>query len=104
MVNVYHLFTSYSTYVENFKVIITDRSLSSVIGKWRIQISNFITHKFVHHAQNVSYNLIFISHLTKNSLFGKIPFILSCFSGSIIRKTIDRQESVKVYTTLMRLM
>lgn len=43
MINVHHLFSTYSSYVGSFKVRVSDGSFLIVVGRWSIQISKFNT-------------------------------------------------------------
>ena len=61
MIDSYHLFSSYSPCAGNLKVKITNGSLSSVAGKWSIQISDTIIPKSVIHVPKLSCNLLSIS-------------------------------------------
>lgn len=67
MINVHHLFSTYSSYVGSFKVRVSDGSFLIVVGRWSIQISKFLTLKYVLYVPSLSCNLISISLLTKNS-------------------------------------
>ena len=67
MIDAHHLFSSYSPYVSNLKVKITNSILSPVVGKWSICISESIALNHVLHVPNLFYNLLSISQLTKQS-------------------------------------
>ena len=65
MTNAHHLFSTYSPCVGNLKVKIADGTLSPITGKGSIRIFESITLNPVLHVPNLSYNLLFISQLTK---------------------------------------
>lgn len=65
MKNAYNLFASQSLCASNIKIRIGDRSLSTVVEKRTIQISNSIILNYVLNVSNLSCNQIFISQLTK---------------------------------------
>lgn len=59
------LFITYSPVIGNLEVRIANDSLSFIVRKWSIRLSNPITLYFVVHVYNLSCNLISISQLTK---------------------------------------
>ena len=67
MIDVHHLFSTYSPCAGNLKVKIVDDTLSPVAGKGSIRISESITLNPVLHVPNLSCNLLSISQLTKQS-------------------------------------
>lgn len=86
MTDSYQLFSLYSTYVEDVKIKIADDSLSSIVGKGSIRILNSITLDFVLHILSLSYNLLSISQLMKNSNALQISCVFQGFSSE---KTIS---------------
>ncbi|KAJ9679118.1 hypothetical protein PVL29_021141 [Vitis rotundifolia] len=67
MTDAHHLFSTYSSCVDNLKVEIADGTLSPVASKGSIHISESITLNPVLHVPNLSCNLLSISQLTKKS-------------------------------------
>lgn len=61
-----HLFLSYTPCPGNAKIKAADGSLSSIVGKGTITISDSLVLKFVLHVPNLSCNLLSISKLTKD--------------------------------------
>lgn len=61
MINAYNLLTAYLPCAVNLKIKVVDGSLSSVVGKMNVQISDSIILKYVLHVPNLSCNLISIS-------------------------------------------
>lgn len=62
-----HLFTTYSPCYGHLKIRIADGSLSLVAGKGSIFISENLFLKCVLHVPNLSYNLLSVSKIAKNS-------------------------------------
>ena len=60
------MFSSYSPFVGNKKVILSDGSLSTIVGMGTIKITSLITLKDVLHVPNLSCNLLSISKFTSN--------------------------------------
>lgn len=56
----HHIFSSYSTCTKNLEVKIPNGSLSSIAGKWSIQISISITLEFIFPVPNLFCNLLSI--------------------------------------------
>ena len=65
MTDAHHLFSTYSPCTGNLKVKITDGTLSPVVGKGSVHISESITLNPVLHVPHLSCNLLSISQLTK---------------------------------------
>ena len=65
MIDAHHLFSTYSPCVGNLKVKIADGTLSPVVGKGSVHISESITLNPVLHVPHLSCNLLSISQLTK---------------------------------------
>lgn len=89
MTDSHHLFSTYTPCAGNIKVKIADGSLSTVAGKWSIQISKSITLNSVLHVPNLSCNLLSVSQLTKKSNCSVEFFPSYCvFQDLSSRKTI----------------
>ena len=67
MIDAHHLFSTYSPCVGNLKVKIAEGTLSLVVGKRSICISESITLNPILPVPNLSCNLLSISQLTKQS-------------------------------------
>ena len=66
MTSTFQLFSSYTHCFDNLRVKIVDGSLSIVVGKGSIKISENITLTSVLYIPNISCNLMSISKLTKD--------------------------------------
>ena len=66
MTGSYQLFSTYSPCAGNVKVKIADGSLSSMLGKENVQLSNSVILESVLYVPNLSCNLLSISQLTKD--------------------------------------
>ena len=78
MIESYSLFSSYLPCGSNLKVKIADGSLSSVAGKGSIKIFDSLTLESVLHVPKLSYNLLSISQLMKNSNCSAKFFLTHC--------------------------
>ena len=65
MTDAHHLFSTYSPYAGNLKLKIADDTLSPVVGKGSIRISESITLNPILHVPNLFCNLLSIRQLTK---------------------------------------
>ena len=76
MIDAHHLFSTYSPCASNLKVKIVEGTLSLVVGKGSICISEFITLNPILPVPNLSCNLLSISQLTKQSNYSAkfLPF------------------------------
>ena len=67
MTNLSHLFISYTPCSGDKKVSIADGSLSSIVGRGSIRLSDKIVLQSVLHVPNLSCNLLSVSRLSKDS-------------------------------------
>lgn len=101
----HNLFVTYSPCAGNLKFKIADDSLSSVLGKGSIQISNSITLEHAFHVPNFSNNLLSVSQLTKSSNYCANFFPLNVSFRTYHRgKWLAMLKNIEDSTTLMRLM
>ena len=105
MIDAHHLFSTYSPCVGNLKVKIAEGTLSSVAGKGSIRIFESITLNPVLHVPNLSYNLLFISQLTKQSnCLAKFLPSHCVFQDLLLGKTIGSAKECEGLYYLTKLM